>query len=738
MVAVRNSHFGKMAQKDPEAWVKTLGLEVNDQNTLLKNYQKVMLLCPQRSQIHLLELGTEMVEILISLNMDLDTLNAALIFPLLDHNKILTTEEAEELWGKNIAQLVKGATDMEGIRALQTRSKECVGPAQADNLRHMLLAMVEDVRAVVIKLAERICFLRLIKNDSEEIKVIAAREVDSIYAPLANRLGIGQLKWELEDLAFSYLKPVIYKKIAKQLSEKRLDREHYISDFVGQIDASLKEMEVVGKAYGRPKHIYSIYHKMKKKNLQFDQLFDVRAVRVVVEKVQDCYAALGAIHTNWHHIPSEFDDYVANPKPNGYQSIHSIVLGDGGKAIEIQIRTQKMHDDAELGVAAHWKYKEGSAGGKSANGYEEKIAWLRKILAWQEELSDGDDLIAEVHSEVFDDRVYVFTPKGEVIDLPTGSTPLDFAYYIHSQIGHRCKGAKISNAIVPFTYQLKTGDQVEVLTQKEENPSRDWLNPTLGYLKSPRARQKVAVWFRKLDRDKNIIAGRELLEIELAKVNLQLNDIDPAVKRFNVGCHDDIFAGIGNGDLRIHQLVNFLDELINIKTLEEQDQAALKEIEKRQKNTPQKSNGSDIIIDGVGNLMHSVARCCQPIPGENIAGYITQGRGISIHKASCVQLADLIDAHPERFIPATWGEGASSGYMLSLRLEALDRDGLMKDITVLFASEKIGIVGLNFSLNQKKQIAVVDISIEMKTKEGVTQLIAKLKLLKDVLDVWRL
>lgn len=737
MVSVRDTHFYQTAQKDPQKWVTTLGLSRSDQKNLLDNYEKIIGLCAQPEQLPLLELGTEMVEILVTLNMDMDTLNAALIFPLLDQ-QILSQEQVDELWVKRISKLAKGATDMEGIRALQNQGSTKISASQVDNLRHMLLAMVEDVRAVVIKLAERICYLRQVKRADEEKKVLVAREISAIYAPLANRLGIGQLKWELEDLAFRYLQPEIYKKIAKQLAEKRIDRENYIQDFVARVKNSLAEMHVNGTAYGRPKHIYSIYRKMQKKNLQFEDLYDVRAVRVVVEKIQDCYAALGAIHTQWRHIPSEFDDYIANPKPNGYQSIHTVVLGSEGKAIEVQIRTQQMHDDAELGVAAHWKYKEGSAGGKSASGYEEKIAWLRKLLAWQEEISDTDDLVDEVRSQVFDDRVYVFTPKGEVVDLPAGSTPLDFAYYIHSQVGHRCIGAKIANHIVPFTYKLKTGDQVEILTQKEANPSRDWLNPNLGYINAPRARHKVATWFRKQARDKNVLAGRELLEAELHKIKLNVNDVAPAVERFNVSSVDDIFAGIGNGDLRINQLVHFLDNYHHQQTLEEQDLAALQALEKRKNSFVPKAVGKNIIIDGVGNLMHSIARCCQPIPGEPIEGYITQGRGISVHRKHCEQLADLRDAHPERIIEASWGETNSSGYALTLRVEALDRSGLLKDITTLLSNEKVNVLGVNSMSNMKTQSAIIDLNMEVRNSEEISKLVTKLKQLKDVAEVRRL
>ncbi|MFT7052839.1 MAG: RelA/SpoT family (p)ppGpp synthetase [Psychromonas sp.] len=737
MVSVRDTHFYQTAQNNPKKWVTTLGLSSSDQNKLLDNYEKIIALCLNSEQHSLLELGTEMVEILVTLNMDMDTLNAALIFPLLDH-QIISQEQVNEWWPKRVAKLVKGATDMEGIRALQNQGGQSNNAVQVDNLRNMLLAMVEDVRAVVIKLAERICYLRQIKSADKNKRLLVASEISSIYAPLANRLGIGQLKWELEDLSFRYLEPEIYKKIAKQLDEKRIDREHYIQNFVDTVKDSLQEMHVKGTAYGRPKHIYSIYRKMQKKNLQFEDLYDVRAVRVVVEKLQDCYAALGAIHTQWHHIPSEFDDYIANPKANGYQSIHTVVLGPEGKAVEVQIRTQKMHEDSELGVAAHWKYKEGSAGGKASSGYEEKIAWLRKILAWQEDIADSEDLVDEIRSQVFDDRVYVFTPKGEVIDMPAGATPLDFAYYIHSQVGHRCIGAKVADHIVPFTYHLKTGDQVEILTQKEPNPSRDWLNPNLGYINAPRARNKVASWFRKQDRDKNIQAGREFLENELVKLKLKLSDLPPAIARFNVSSVEDIFAGVGNGDLRINQLLNFLDDYHHQQTLAEQDKAALAALEKRSSAFVSKPVGNNITIQGESNLLHSVARCCQPIPGEPIEGYITQGRGVSVHRKACEQLADLREAHPERMIEASWGDANSSGYSLTLRLDALDRSGLLKDITTLLSNEKVNVLGVNSMSNIKTQTAIIDLNLEIHSSNNIAKIQNKLKQLKDVAEVRRL
>ncbi|MGL5587448.1 MAG: GTP diphosphokinase, partial [Aeromonas veronii] len=467
MVAVRDIHL-----KDNftlEEWVSSLSLSDSEKDQLRTVYQYCLTLGDEALTSKLLVRGIEMVGILQMLSMDIGTLKAAIIYPFVEAG-LISQERMDEDFGSKIAKLVEGVLEMEAIRSLQTLHRSETSPEQVDNVRRMLLAMVEDVRAVVIKLAERIACLREAKTADEETRVLMAQEITNIYAPLANRLGIGQLKWELEDLAFRYLHPDTYKQIAKQLDEKRLDRERYIREFVQSLRNGLKEAGVDAEVYGRPKHIYSIWRKMQKKHLEFNELFDVRAVRVVTKRLQDCYAALGIVHTQFHHIPREFDDYVANPKPNGYQSIHTVVVGPEGKTVEIQIRTDQMHQDAELGVAAHWRYKEGAQAGGKANTFEDKIEWLRKLLAWQEDLSESGSLLEDLRSQVFEDRVYVFTPKGDVIDLPSGATPLDFAYHVHSMIGHRCIGAKIDGRIVPFTYALQTGDQVEVITQKEPNP----------------------------------------------------------------------------------------------------------------------------------------------------------------------------------------------------------------------------------------------------------------------------
>ena len=474
MVAVRGSHLLNPKDFVIEKWCAELGLAPQVEQALVSAWhysqQKVSEFQAKEAVCYIschLQIGVEMVEILHGLNMDADSLLTAMLYPIVSNN-IVDLATIKEDFGANISKLVKGVMEMDNIRQLNVNS---ANSSQVDNVRRMLLAMVDDFRCVIIKLAERITFLRdAEKYCSEEEKVLAAKECANIYAPLANRLGIGQLKWELEDYCFRYLHPEQYRAIAKLLQERRLDREKYIADFVTELTTYLKENIDQVEVYGRPKHIYSIWRKMQKKHLEFSDLYDVRAVRIIVQKLQDCYSALGIVHTHFKHLPKEFDDYVANPKPNGYQSIHTVVLGQGGKPVEVQIRTQQMHDDAELGVAAHWKYKEGVTG---RSGYEEKIAWLRKLLAWQDDITDSGDVMAEMRSQVFDDRVYVFTPKGEVVDLPTGSTPLDFAYAIHSEIGHRCIGAKVAGRIVPFTYQLQMGDQIEVITQKNPNPSRD-------------------------------------------------------------------------------------------------------------------------------------------------------------------------------------------------------------------------------------------------------------------------
>lgn len=731
MVSVRKSH--QMSETSFEQWLISLDISEDKQYALesvwqqVKSYFGLDVACESKS--------LEMVEILASLNLDKDSLCAAFLIPLCESSH-LSLPHIQENYSPQIYMLCQGVTQMEAIKALQNNSGTAASANQIDNVRRMLLAMVDDVRAVVIKLAERLVYLRVVKNSDEETRVLVAKEISNIYAPLANRLGIGQLKWELEDIAFRYLHPDVYKKIAKLLDEKRLDRERYMVEFVDFLSGELKSIGVQGTVNGRPKHIYSIWKKMQQKSLDFDQLFDVRAVRVIVDELQDCYGALGVVHTNWNHLHNEFDDYVATPKANGYQSIHTVVIGPEGKSVEVQIRTQQMHDDAELGVAAHWRYKEGSASGKSS-GFDEKISWLRKILQWQEDVSESGELIDELRSQVFEDRIYVFTPNGDVVDLPHGSTPLDFAYYIHSNVGHRCIGAKVFGRIVPFTHELQTGDQVEILTSKTPNPSRDWLNPNLDYIHTPRARAKIQHYFRLQDRDKNVAHGKELLEVELNKLSIQQFDLEPVAEKLNFKEVDDVYAAIGNGSARLQQVVNQIHaQHEKTQPIEEIDPQSLISQPSQVKKAKVDSNG--IMVSGVGNLLTHMAKCCQPVPGDEIAGFITQGRGISIHRHDCEQMANLLAHQPERLVDVEWGIVDKQSFDATILIIGNDRQGLLRDISTIISNERISIMGLESQTDSQNQNMKMMIKLTVSNHEALSKLCTKLKQLDDVAEVQRM
>jgi len=724
MVSTRKVH---QADRPPfEAWLDSLELSAETKEKL-----SAVSSIPER-----LLVGQEMVEILCQLNMDDATLQAALVFPYCEQHA-LSEDDIYEEFGGEIRDLIVGVRRMDAIKSLHARKVKGSGFAEKsdeqhiDSIRRMLLAMVEDVRAVVIKMAERICALQQVKKADEETRVMVARECASIYAPLANRLGIGQLKWELEDLAFRYLHPITYKQIAHQLDGKRRERAEYIETIVGDLQGLLDSEEIRAEVYGRPKHIFSIWKKMQKKRLTFEQLFDIRAVRIIAERLQDCYAALGTVHASYKHLPNEFDDYIATPKPNGYQSIHTVIVGPEGKSVEIQIRTQKMHQDAELGVAAHWKYKEGSTGKQS--GYDERINWLRRILAWQEEVAESGDLVEELRSQVFDDRVYVFTPKGDVIDLPQGATPLDFAYYIHSNVGHRCIGAKVNGRIVPFTYLLQSGDQIEVLTGKEPNPSRDWMHPGLGYVHSSRARATIHSFFKKQDRDKNLAAGKELLERELQRAHLPAKVPSEAFEKFNLQTLDDLYTAVGAGDVRVMQVINFIHHLQEPPAPEPEISPKVK----TRKTAAGSGKKDAVVVQGVGHLMSQLANCCKPVPGEAILGYITQGRGVSVHKESCDQLQHLLSQHPERQIEVNWSQELKVGFETGIDIFCHDRTGLLRDITTVLANENVPLLGVNSLSDKNRQTALITISIEVQDLDTVSKVLTRLRQLKGVTDAKR-
>lgn len=724
MVSTRKVH--EADRPSFEAWIDSLGLAEETKEKL-----SAVSTIPER-----LLVGQEMVEILCQLNMDDATLQAALVFPYCEQHA-LNEDDIYEEFGGEIRDLIVGVRRMDAIKTLHARKVSGSGFAEKsdeqhiDSIRRMLLAMVEDVRAVVIKMAERICALQQVKKADEETRVMVARECASIYAPLANRLGIGQLKWELEDLAFRYLHPITYKQIAQQLDGKRKARAQYIDTIVDDLQGLLDNEHIRAEVYGRPKHIFSIWKKMQKKRLTFEQLFDIRAVRIIAERLQDCYAALGTVHASYKHLPNEFDDYIATPKPNGYQSIHTVIVGPEGKSVEIQIRTQQMHQDAELGVAAHWKYKEGSTGKQS--GYDERINWLRRILAWQEEVAESGDLVEELRSQVFDDRVYVFTPKGDVIDLPQGATPLDFAYYIHSNVGHRCIGAKVNGRIVPFTYLLQSGDQIEVLTGKEPNPSRDWMHPGLGYVHSSRARATIHSFFKKQDRDKNLAAGKELLERELHRAHLPAKVPNEAIDKFNVQNIDDLYTAVGAGDVRVMQVINYIHHLQEPVPEEPEISPRVR----TRKSAAGSGKKDAVVVQGVGHLMSQLANCCKPVPGEPILGYITQGRGVSVHKESCDQLQHLLSQHPERQIEVNWSEALKVGFETGIDIFCHDRNGILRDITTVLANENVPLLGVNSLSDKNRQTALITISIEVQDLDTVSKVLTRLRQLKGVTDAQR-
>lgn len=675
--------------------------------------------------------GREMVEILIHLNMDEDTLVASYLFHYVEIHQ-LNHQRITEQMGETIAALISGVRKMDAIRVL--RGKQSLRRSQSENqeqlnsLRRMLLSMVEDVRSVVIKMAERICALQAAKFKDEESKVLLARECAQIYAPLANRLGIGQLKWELEDMAFRYLHPVVYKQIAQKLDERRLDRETYIARTIATIQQKLDEEGIRATVYGRPKHLYSIWRKMQKKNLSFEQLYDIRAFRIIAERITDCYSALGIVHSNWQHLASEFDDYIITPKPNGYQSIHTVIYGPENKLLEIQIRTQQMHDDAELGVAAHWKYKEGSMGRDSS--FEQRINWLRKILQWQDDLSDSQQLVDELRSQVLDDRVFVFTPKGDVVDLPVQSTPLDFAYYIHSDVGHKCVGAKVNQRIVSLTYRLQSGDQVDIMTGSNPAPSRDWLHPQYGYIQSARARSSVQIFFRKLDREQHCIAGRELIERELKKQHHSSTELKSVLPKFNLDSLDELYVQLGLGELGVFSVLHALRERQQTLTKSEESPT--------QTGTRQlRSNEQAVIVDGVGHLLCQFAKCCMPVSGDAIIGFITHGKGISVHRNDCQQLHHLLSRQPEREVDVSWEPSAQVSFEASIEIHCADRDNVLRDLTSTLATTNSRLLGVNSRSDKTRDHAVIRFQLEVPNQDSLHSALTKLSQVAGVHEVLR-
>ena len=678
-------------------------------------------------------MGLEMADILADLKLDQPALEAAVLYRAVREG-LLSLEAVTKRFGDEVAKLIDGVLQMAAISYPLAPNHGMSQHNQQENLRKMLVNMVGDVRVALIKIAERTCALRQVKDAPREKCLQVAREVADIYAPLAHRLGIGQIKWELEDLSFRYLHEDEYKAIAKLLAEKRLDRDRYIHDVVETLKGLMEAQHIHRyDVSGRAKHIYSIWRKMKRKRIDFSQVHDVRAVRILVPEVTDCYTVLGIVHSRWHHVPNEFDDYIANPKKNGYQSLHTAVLGPENKVLEIQIRTFAMHDEAELGVCAHWRYKGHDTNAKSRS-YEEKIAWLRQVLEWQDEVGGFGDLREGLSSDVAPDRIYVFTPDGHVIDLPRIATPIDFAYRVHTEIGHRCRGAKVNGRIVPLTYKLKTGQQIEILTATKGGPSRDWLNPSLGYVRTSRARAKIQAWFKHQARDQNLDEGRTLFEREMRRLDVEGLDLAKLAKAVNYQNADDMYAALGAGDLRIGQVLHQAQQLFG----ETDDQEQLDRLLAKPRRQPSKATQSDITVLGVGNLKTSMANCCRPVPGEPIVGFITQGRGVTVHRQDCSNILQLRMEEPQRIIEVEWGERAHTRYPVTIEIQAWDRSGLLRDVTGLLGNEKVNVLAVNTLTDTDEGIARLRITLEVDGLESLGRLFSRIQQLPNVTEVRRL
>ncbi len=741
MVRVREeARFVTDGEIDVPRWLAQLPLELVDEQRERLQHAAVLLAAAARqpgcdlpdwsSQSDPLLAGLDIVQILAELHVGVDCLIAGLLYRAVREQRLeLVTVEAQ--CGGEVVSLLEGVLKMAAISELRSPTERPVlgqAHAQKDNIRKMLIAMVDDVRVALIKLAERTCALRAVKNEASRRQPVA-QEIFDVYAPLAHRLGIGQLKWELEDLSFRYIYAESYRKIAKLLDGKRLERDRFIQRVREDLTRALRQAGLEFEITGRAKHIYSIWRKMQRKGIGFSQVYDIRAVRILVPEIKDCYATLGLVHGLWRNIPNEFDDYIASPKENGYRSLHTAVIGPEGKVLEVQIRTRQMHEEAELGVCAHWRYKGSDAESRLASTYEEKIAWLRQVLDWHEETGDTGDVAEQFSFNVAQDRVYVFTPQGDVVNLAQGATPLDFAYHVHTEVGHRCRGAKVNGSIVPLTYRLKTGERVEILTSREGTPKRDWLQPGLGYLCTSRARAKVQHWFKAQAREDNIDAGRHLLERDFKRLALTSLDYKRVAAKVQMATVEDMYSAVGAGDLSSAQVLNAAQDLVG--------KVSEPRLEITHHGPRRKVSGNRVNVRGVGNLLTHMARCCRPLPGDRIAGFITQGRGVSIHRADCGRLVSLEDTSPERIIEVEWGESPRENYEVVLAIEAYDRQGLLRDITGLFANARINVLSINTQTNRKQHTATMRLRVEVPDLGALSRLLERINRLSNVISASR-
>jgi len=669
----------------------------------------------------------ELLTVLQALSPDPDTVCCAMI--LAARSAGLNTDSIVAGLPKSVAGQLQ---QLEKLKLYEANQQSSTSSKNAEGLRRLLLALVQDVRVVLIDLAWQLVLLRHAK-DNPETAAALAQETMLIHAPLANRLGVWQLKWELEDLAFRAEQPEQYQRISNLVAEQRAEREQFINGFMARLVEELDEAGIHSRVRGRPKHIYSIWRKMQRKGLDFHELFDVRAVRVLVDNVRDCYSVLGLVHTLWQPIPGEFDDYITTPKGNNYQSLHTAVSDEEGRAVEVQIRTLQMHEHAELGVAAHWRYKEG---GPSDPGFEKKIAVMRQLLEASNEEMDDESLLEGFHSVTSEERIYVLTPKGQVVDLVAGATVLDFAYHVHTEVGHRCRGAKVNGRIVPLTHVVVTGDRVEILTAKQPGPSRDWLNPRLGYIKAARARSKVRQWFKKESRDDNLQAGRESVEAEARRLGLDSRNLMPVAQRFGQATTDDLFVAVGSGDLTVGQVVGAMERL----RAEQASPTGLEMLTRTpsRQRLPAPGGKDDLVIEGVGNLVTSMAKCCQPVPGDPVVGYITRGRGVTIHREDCHQAVRWSEDNNPRLLRVNWGGVPATRYPVQVLIRAYSRRELLRDVSNVFAASDAVVTDTSSRLDEASDEVTIHLSLRVKDYEQLSELLNRINNVPNVIEARRL
>ncbi len=662
--------------------------------------------------------------LLADIGMGPDTIAAGLLHDVVEDTGV-SLDELAEAFNEDVAALVDGVTKLEQMEKEQVDDRFTYGgksrsaDREAESLRKIFIAMAQDIRVVIIKLADRLHNMRTLDPFDEERRRAFARETQEIFAPLASSLGVWQWKWELEDLSFRYLDPETYGWMKDLIAERRPDREASIGRYVGILGERLAEQGIDAQIKGRPKHMYSVYRKMQRKDVPFEQVYDVRGIRVIAEDEIECYRILGAVHSLWKPIPGEFDDYIATPKENGYRSLHTAVIADDGKTLEVQIRTAEMDRMAEYGVAAHWRYKES---GRPDPSFDAKIAWMRSLVEWQRELTDASEFVDAMKTDIFQDRVYAFTPAGDIIDLPAGSTPIDFAYHIHTEVGHRCRGAKVNDRWVGLNHRLKTGDRVEIITAKKASPSRDWLNPALGFVVTSRARSKIRRWFRRQDREKNIAQGRDFVERELKHLGMEHLAHERLGDLFGYESLSDFHAAVGFGDINSQQIASKIAELAP----DEEEELLPAE----PPSLPESVEG--IQVQGTGGLMTRVGRCCSPLPGEEIVGYVTRGRGVTIHRRDCRNVLRIDDR--DRLIEVDWGSQART-VPVAVYIKAYDRTGLLHEISGVVREEKINMAAL--SVSREKNIVTLYVTLEISDIGQLSRVLIKIESLPNVIEAKR-